>query len=93
MCTIRETETKEEKQQRIYETYHVEKEKALPPIDLVSRGAFILCAFAWGFFAIAAAEAESAFHTSKLLLVWLSSLAFFAVVTLIGAYGENERIR
>ena len=35
MCTIRETETKEEKQQRIYETYHVEKEKALPPIDLV----------------------------------------------------------
>ena len=93
MCTIRETETKEEKQQRIYETYHVEKEKALPPIDLVSRGAFILCAFAWGFFAIAAAEAESAFHTSKLLLVWLSSLAFFAVVTLIGVYGENERLR
>ena len=44
-----------------------------------------------GFFAIAAAEAESAFHTSKLLLVWLSSLAFFA--DFIGAYGENERIR
>ena len=48
MCTIRETETKEEKQQRIYETYHVKKGKALPH-DLVAHGELLFCAFA-GFF-------------------------------------------
>lgn len=94
--TIRETETPEEKKQRLLdETFHVkEEEERLPPVsNIISRGAFILCALACGFFAIAAAEAESAFHTSKLLLIWLSSLAFYAIVMLVGVYGKNKRLR
>jgi uncharacterized membrane protein YedE/YeeE len=94
--TIRETETPEEKKQRLLdETFHVKNEEEMPPPvrDIISRGAFILCALACGFFAIAAAEAESAFHTSKLLLIWLSSLAFYAIVTLVGVYGKNKRLR
>ena len=93
--TIRETETPKEKQQRIYDTYYQEKEgEELTPVsDVISRGAFILCTLACGFFSIAAAEAESAFHTSKLLLIWLSSLAFYAIVTFVGIGGKNKRLR
>ncbi|CAL6346271.1 unnamed protein product [Bathycoccus prasinos] len=93
--TIRETETPEEKKRLLDETFHVKNEEERPPPvrDIISRGAFILCALACGFFAIAAAEAESAFHTSKLLLIWLSSLAFYAIVTLVGVYGKNKRLR
>lgn len=67
--------------------------------DNIKRGSVIstllFCAilFASAFLMIAAAEAESKFHTSKLLIIWLSSCLFFALVTLSSFVVKNQNVR